>query len=103
MLQLEALVQQPDELSTAAFCDELIVQNPLKMFKSGDLPLSLALIGVDLDGDISVAPQVATELGCRGGTVAKLRDNLVAVPNQVADADREEFYGRVPRIILFID
>lgn len=28
------------------------------MFKSGDLPLSLTLIsGVDLDGDISVAPR----------------------------------------------
>lgn len=58
MLQLEALVQQPHELGTSAFCDELIVQNLLDMLESGNLPVSLTLIGgVYLDGNISVAPK----------------------------------------------
>lgn len=62
MLYIEALVQQPDELGTTAVCDELIVQNLLDMLESGNLPLSLALIGgVDLDGNISVAPSNVSE------------------------------------------
>lgn len=62
MLQLEALVQEPDELGTTAVCDELIAQNLLDMLESGNLPLSLTLIGgVDLDGKISVAPNNVSE------------------------------------------
>lgn len=57
MLQLQGLVQQPDKLGTAAACDELIVQDPLNMLESSNLPLGLTLIGgVDFDGNISVAP-----------------------------------------------
>lgn len=55
-------MQQPDELGTTAVCDELIVQNLLDMLESGNLPLSLALIGgVDLDGNILVAPSNVSE------------------------------------------
>jgi len=58
MVKLEALVQQPDKPSAATFRGRLVVQNLLDMPKSGNLPLSLTLIGgVDLDGKVSVAPK----------------------------------------------